>query len=120
MSFMDELPSMATPMIGFGQRHSCCERQELAAIAASRLRCSLHLSDLASTARDRGLARCRRSATSDGQRRRRPWSVSLATLFGCCGEEGQVAGLLHVENGAREHGHLAARSSEEVLSSWCH
>lgn len=33
-------------------------------------------------------------AGDDGQRRRRPWSVSLATLVSYFGEAGQVAGVL--------------------------
>ena len=40
-------------------------------------------------------ARDGQRAGDDGQRRRRPWSVSLATLVSCCGEGGQVAGVLH-------------------------
>jgi len=33
---------------------------------------------------------------NSGQFGCRPWSVSLAKLVNCCGESGQVAGVLHL------------------------
>ena len=36
----------------------------------------------------------RQRADDVGQLGRRPWSVSLATLVSCCGDGGQVAGVL--------------------------
>ena len=57
----------------------------------------------------RGDARGGQRAADDGQHRRRPWSVALATLVSFSGEGGQVAGVLQFFQQS------SASSSSELL-----